>query len=1333
MAIAFRAAASAYDNSANALTISKPAGTADGDILLCLLKPTDQDELNIPAITTLSGWTLIATHTNEKGHRWSIFWKRASSEPALYTWQTDLRCSQSGCILAYSGCVASGDPVNVYSNTPYSSNNTTLRAAGVTTSVANAMLVFLGSPDSSTKTGSWSTMTERVDDQGYYGRLLAADVAQETAGASGNKDCTLSASSSAKHAFLVALAPLSTVPVDVDALWGQAAAEAPAAGITTNTALSIRPAESSAEGISARAGGVTNIPMAPSQGAALEGLGGSVATEQLLLALPAEAALEGSLIEAGPMTPVTLSMVPGQAALDGVAGGIYVPARATSPYLKVYGPDLTFVGVVKAKVKWRKKLNGAYALEQVSIPQEYLLADGTTESRVSYIDDGWYVDWDGYRYVVADSDADLETGITFRGIDAAADDLANLQSNYSPGPATWLNRLPSEIEADLLAGRIGRAVRNAGFGILDADGLPTNWTHPTGWTSELVSNRRVWQADAGSDESVSDDRACIPGVSYRVKIDILAAVGESGDVGVKFRFTKADGSTVDSAVTNLSTKDGSFHEVDTGDVVALGVKVQIVLVTDGTSAVAQFDDVRLYEIGPDSGYTVTCSMDTRAAAIPYTDGALEKYGVWAVAEGYIESTNVGDYVGRVVNGPLVGVTFEAGGAGAQAIVRINGVQYEQSGTTLVVGTTAIDVSADLTLTCSGLDPANDHLVEVEVAAVKTRFAQFVVTTANLISMRFDVATLWEALAAVRKAVGGELSYDPINKTVTHAASVGQDLRANNILEFRRGEGGNITKFNEHKVRTQIVNRVTGLGYGEGEYQLMVTVDGTGEEDGKTSVEKYGIRRGTYVNKECKSRAALIAECQQAVAETEFAVKSYTVEVTAAAAALCSPGDVGHFVYKDRDLSLRILEIQRDNESANAALVVGTKAADYFDRVESTRKQLSTLSKAYQGVPTHTNSNFQGQFERTSGGVDTPAECLFFVPYGADLIDLRLRYQISGMRTFAKSALSGGGSTSGSGGATTPTTSSGGGTSTTTGSGGATTPTTSSGGGTSPTTTSVSTPTGGGSTTPSGGGDTSGSTVSDIKTLPSVTRGPALSSTWYEIKINATDRAAEYIYIQIGNFTGGSRSFDYDVRTAAGGGGSSVGSGSLSSMANGDYGSAVVTTTSYNDVQLWARVRMSTAGDGNYLFTATRYGFSGHTHTTPAHTHSTPDHAHPAHSHSVTVPDHSHSVTIGDHSHSVTIGDHTHSTPNHTHSLDFGILESSVPGTVRVYLDDVLIADLNDLTYVSDFDLLPFIAKDSNGRVQEGYHVLEFRSASAGATGSVQGLLFDRQFLSTEAA
>ena len=94
-------------------------------------------------------------------------------------------------------------------------------------------------------------------------------------------------------------------------------------------------------------------------------------------------------------------------------------------------------------------------------------------------------------------------------------------------------------------------------------------------------------------------------------------------------------------------------------------------------------------------------------------------------------------------------------------------------------------------------------------------------------------------------------------------------------------------------------------------------------------------------------------------------------------------------------------------------------------------------------------------------------------------------------------------------------------------------------------------------------------------------------------------------------------------------------------------------------------------------------------------------------------------------------DHNHG--SHTHNLVYGIYESAVPATVRVYLDGTLITALNDLTLVSDFDLLPYISKDSNGRVAEGWHTLEFTSATAGATGSVRGCLFQRKFISTEAA
>ena len=59
--------------------------------------------------------------------------------------------------------------------------------------------------------------------------------------------------------------------------------------------------------------------------------------------------------------------------------------------------------------------------------------------------------------------------------------------------------------------------------------------------------------------------------------------------------------------------------------------------------------------------------------------------------------------------------------------------------------------------------------------------------------------------------------------------------------------------------------------------------------------------------------------------------------------------------------------------------------------------------------------------------------------------------------------------------------------------------------------------------------------------------------------------------------------------------------------------------------------------------------------------------------------------------------------------------------------------LDDLIDVSDFDLLPFVAKNSNGRVAEGWHTLVFATATDGTTGGVRGTVFGQKFLSTEAS
>ena len=234
------------------------------------------------------------------------------------------------------------------------------------------------------------------------------------------------------------------------------------------------------------------------------------------------------------------------------------------------------------------------------------------------------------------------------------------------------------------------------------------------------------------------------------------------------------------------------------------------------------------------------------------------------------------------------------------------------------------------------------------------------------------------------------------------------------------------------------------------------------------------------------------------------------------------------------------------------------------------------------------------------------------------------------------------------------------------------------------------------------------------------------NTYYEIAISPPNMLNDMFCFQVGNFAGGARTFSWDLRTATGGGGTLVDSGTITSLASGAVHDEDIITTKYNGNTLYLRVKQTTNATCEMRVIANRLAWGSHTHSTPAHTH-------PAHDHTVTIGTHTHTVTIGTHTHTVTIGNHTHSTPNHTHDLTYGIYESAVPATVRVYLDGSLITALNDLTLVSDFDLLPYVSKDSNGRVAEGWHALEFKSATVGATGSVRGCLFQRKFISTEAA
>lgn len=96
----------------------------------------------------------------------------------------------------------------------------------------------------------------------------------------------------------------------------------------------------------------------------------------------------------------------------------------------------------------------------------------------------------------------------------------------------------------------------------------------------------------------------------------------------------------------------------------------------------------------------------------------------------------------------------------------------------------------------------------------------------------------------------------------------------------------------------------------------------------------------------------------------------------------------------------------------------------------------------------------------------------------------------------------------------------------------------------------------------------------------------------------------------------------------------------------------------------------------------------------------------SHNHSVTIPNHTHAVTIPNHTHNVTIPTHTHdiTLPDHTHEIDFGIYKlDKTPTRVTVEVDGNGVPVTS--TSGDNIDLIPYLSKDNEGKVNRGWHTI----------------------------
>ena len=119
------------------LTIGLPAGTASGDVMVAHVIVRTAGN----AITPPAGWNPVLRQDSSAAIATATYEKVAgSSEPATYTWSFGTAGEASGGIASYIG-VNTTTPVDA-SNAQYNSNTSNVDNSGVTTTMANDMLVY---------------------------------------------------------------------------------------------------------------------------------------------------------------------------------------------------------------------------------------------------------------------------------------------------------------------------------------------------------------------------------------------------------------------------------------------------------------------------------------------------------------------------------------------------------------------------------------------------------------------------------------------------------------------------------------------------------------------------------------------------------------------------------------------------------------------------------------------------------------------------------------------------------------------------------------------------------------------------------------------------------------------------------------------------------------------------------------------------------------------------------------------------------------------------------------------------------------------------------------
>ncbi|WP_437318133.1 cell wall anchor protein [Sorangium sp. So ce385] len=138
--VTFRSSSTATGKNVTSLTLAKPAGVAQGDVLLARIANRNQVGA---VIAPPAGWTVIRSDQSASAVKSWVLWKVATgAEPASYAFGFDVSAYLAGSIVAFSGADPAS-PIDAASGQK-NGNSATLAAPPVTTTAANGVAVWFG-------------------------------------------------------------------------------------------------------------------------------------------------------------------------------------------------------------------------------------------------------------------------------------------------------------------------------------------------------------------------------------------------------------------------------------------------------------------------------------------------------------------------------------------------------------------------------------------------------------------------------------------------------------------------------------------------------------------------------------------------------------------------------------------------------------------------------------------------------------------------------------------------------------------------------------------------------------------------------------------------------------------------------------------------------------------------------------------------------------------------------------------------------------------------------------------------------------------------------------